>query len=205
MTHSGGSNKTGTQILICQMCKSTYKYLVLILVVITASFIISKYFQIYRVREDSMYPTFNNGDLILTLKTSRERLFTKGSVIVFQSPSEFKLLIKRIVLVPSDTIYRVKSATPLINGKNGCLNKIQNFYSSSEIKKMENIIDIYVDITRERIPYSYYYVLGDNANKSLDSRFFGLISKDQIVGKVVIVLSAGSIKIARSGKEIDHD
>ncbi|WP_212113144.1 signal peptidase I [Candidatus Shikimatogenerans silvanidophilus] len=80
----------------------------------------------------------------------------------------------------------------LINNKNWFLYKNillfeKNFLSFKELKKINYFIK-YKKKFFYLVKSNYYFFIGDNWNKSFDSRFFGLISEIYIVGKPIIVI-----------------
>ena len=71
--------------------------------------------------------------------------------------------------------------------------------TESKIYINGKVIDDYIENTNmfdfslkqlgyDKIPEDYYFVMGDNRNYSYDSRMFGLVHKDDIIGKSVIRL-----------------
>jgi signal peptidase I len=126
---------------------------------------------------ESMFPTFENGEYILTNKVEYKiHEPQRGDVVVFKSPRNKDIdYIKRIIAVPGDTI-------TLQNGKysvNGQLLSEQylppNLYTFAGSFLKENM-----EVT---VPPGYYFVSGDNRPHSLDSREFGFVPKEDIIGK----------------------
>jgi signal peptidase I len=134
-------------------------------------------FQPHKVDGNSMFPNFHNREYILTDKISYRRGNPqRGDVVVFHAPppntSDF---IKRIVGLPGETIM-VRGGFVYINGRQLPEVYLPNTFVTSE-----------KSFLREGVPYAiplnYYMAFGDNRNYSSDSREFGPISKDSIVGK----------------------
>lgn len=145
-----------------------------------------------QVSGPSMMPNFHDGELLLTNKITQ--LFggtpfgkglgldyKRGDVIVFLKPSPTgKDLIKRIVGMPGETVM-VLNGDVYVNG-----NKITEEYISPEVRTnpgtlaQEGIV-----IT---VPKDSYFVIGDNRNNSIDSRFeeYGPIKREWMKGKVVL-------------------
>ncbi len=75
-------------------------------------------FRPFQVSGDSMYPTFKNGEYILTnLIALRTNGLQRGDVIVFQAPpDQEKDFIKRVIGLPGDTV-KLKNGYVYINGK----------------------------------------------------------------------------------------
>lgn len=129
---------------------------------------------------ESMYPTFENGEYILTNKVEykiHEPL--RGDVIVFKSPSNKDIdYIKRIIGVPGDTVSLVDGKY-YVNGKlldESYLPPNLYTFAGSFLKENQEIT----------VPAGYYFVSGDNRPHSLDSREFGVIPKTDIIGKALL-------------------
>lgn len=118
-----------------------------------------------------MNPSMNDGDKVLVTKIDRN--FLIGDIIVFKM--EGQTYIKRIQAVHNQRIQFFKDGKYLtIDGK-----KIDNCckdynYSINKIFDHEIIV-----------PKNTFFVLGDNLTDSIDSREYGLITENQIIGKVI--------------------
>jgi signal peptidase I len=131
------------------------------------------------IKSDSMNPTFKAGDKIVINKISD---INKNDIVAIESPVERdNILILRIIASEHETV------------------EIRN----KEVFVDDKRIDIIADSTRDKntiypMKFCYrdnmpplqldrneYFVLGDNFDKSYDSRIFGKIQKDIIIGKVI--------------------
>jgi len=139
-------------------------------------------FRPFQVSGDSMYPTFKNGEYILTnliaLKTNGVQ---RGDVIVFIAPPDHeKDFIKRVIGLPGETI-ELKNGYVYINGKR----LDESAYLSSDVKTYGGAF------LKDGIPYTIppnnYIVFGDNRPFSSDSREWGLLSRNAIIGKSFFV------------------
>jgi len=129
--------------------------------------------QPHRVKGDSMFPNFIDGELLLTEKVTY-RLFKpkRGDVIVFKAPTLQKVdFIKRIIGLPHDNV-KIENGTIFINGI-----KIEEPYETQSTEGSINIL----------LSDNQYYVLGDNRQASSDSRAFGAIERKSIKGKSWLV------------------
>lgn len=125
----------------------------------------------------SMENTIMTGDRILALRTSYwfgepER----GDVVVFEYPDDptgETLYVKRIIGLPGDTV-EVRGGEVLVNGE---------ALTEPYIKEVTE-----GDFGPYTVPEDGYFMMGDNRNKSLDSRFWTnkFVTEDQILGKVVL-------------------
>ena len=132
----------------------------------------------HKVQGMSMFATFHDGDYILTSKLSfRFQPPRVGDVVVFKSPGNKDIeYIKRIIGLPGDRVM-VKSGEVILNGKT--LNENYNYTKTFTFDPgfMREGVEILV-------PNGYVVAMGDNRNGSSDSRIFGPVPMDEIVGKV---------------------
>lgn len=135
-------------------------------------------FQPFYVIGPSMEPNFYNKEYLIIEKVSYYTNAPKrGEVIVFQSASGPKnYLIKRVVGLPGERIVIKKGKVYVYNKsfKQGILLQEEKYLSAGT--STPGNIDI-------KLLDNEYYVLGDNRNMSLDSRTFGSIKQDNIIGK----------------------
>jgi signal peptidase I len=134
-------------------------------------------FQPHQVKGSSMLPNFHDGEYILTDKISyRLKEPQRGDVVVFRAPrNEEYDYIKRIVGLPSDTL-KIKNGKIFVN--NTPFN--ESYLSSDHITLPGKF---YKEGETFAIPKDQYFVLGDNRSHSSDSREWGLVPKENIVGK----------------------
>lgn len=134
------------------------------------------------VKGSSMYPSFENGEYLLTDKLSYN--FSKpqrGDVVVFKAPPSEPCAedqceyIKRIIGVPGDRVM-VQNDSVYLNGK--LLD--QSFLPSDYVTKPGEYSSEGVERV---IPEGQYLCFGDNRDHSRDGREFGPIKRELIVGK----------------------
>lgn len=153
-----------------------YKTLIFsIIMSISIIYIFSSNFSLYKVYGTSMENTIHSDDILLVSLTSYDNTIPSYNDIVnikYKDETQEKFIVKRIIGVPGDTI-------EIINNKvflNGIL--LDESYS-------KNLSDSYFNI-KITIPKDKYFVLGDNRDVSYDSRYFGLVDKSSIQGKVLL-------------------
>jgi signal peptidase I len=130
----------------------------------------------------SMEPTLGPGNR--TIINNFAYLFEApkpGDIIAFRTPNwagqqHYKFLEKRIVAVGGD-IVEIKNGQVYVNGE------LKHWSVLPVVVTKEN--DYVLNIKPVTVPPNSYYVLGDNIAHSYDSRFFGEIKRDLILGKVV--------------------
>ncbi len=154
---------------------------IFILCVLVLSFLIIKFIgQRTEVIGDSMNPTLYDGNNLIMDKISyRVHEPERFDVIVFppRNDPSGKNYIKRIIGLPGETVRILEDGTILINGE-----PIEGDTFGIEIIKSDNrglaSEDIYLN-------FGEYFVLGDNRNNSIDSRFstVGKVKKSEIIGK----------------------
>lgn len=153
---------------------------VLVTLFILQSFVISTFI----VENESMFPTYLDGDAVVVSKLSS---IERGDVVVvdaqpaFFTQRDIEFVIKRVIAVGGDRVVCCNSDGQLVlNGST-----LREPYVNNEAS------DIRFDIT---VPEDALWLMGDNRKKSLDSRDLlglpggGAISLKHIIGEVVWVL-----------------
>lgn len=121
------------------------------------------------IRGQSMVPSFQNGDIVLFWRLSKD--YVRDDVIFFRRDAWQHELIKRVAAVPGDTVDVDTEGRLTVNG-------------------------IILDGTFAKPGIGYplklrtneYFVLGDNRSEAMDSRDFGSLEKKEIDGKVILVV-----------------
>ncbi|MCC7004865.1 signal peptidase I [Candidatus Nomurabacteria bacterium] len=132
------------------------------------------------VKGASMDPTFASGQYLLVDEISyRFEEPKRGDIVVFKYPKDEKVdFIKRIIGLPGDEV--------LVKGQNV---SIKNASSTIEIKLNEPYVIYNNDSDTDTVlGRDQYFVMGDNRANSLDSRAWGPVSKDLIIGRVFLRL-----------------
>lgn len=136
--------------------------------------------QPHKIHGKSMFPNFDDGEFLLTDKISyRFNKPARGDVIVFKSPDGKDEYIKRIIGIPSETI-KVQDGKVYINGKE----IVESYLSEDQYTNAGRFAENGKEF---KIPEDSYFVMGDNRDHSLDSRAFGFIEREKIVGKAWFV------------------
>ena len=149
----------------------TTKYL---LTAASVIFVILYVVTIQQVVGPSMSSTLESQDIVL-LSRSHYRLFDmkRFDVIAFEY-ADTKYLIKRVIGLPGDKV-EYKNNTLYVNDE-----VIEEEFLDGHQTEDFSL----VSMGYETIPEGKYLVLGDNRENSLDSRSFGLIDEEDILGKV---------------------
>lgn len=124
------------------------------------------------VRGSSMFPTIKTGDLLLfSTSKSIKYQFARNEIVLLKTKNSTKsLLIKRIIGLPGDNV-QVKNGQIFIDGSKSIELPINDSYLSKEIEKSW------------KLTKNQYFVCGDFREYSTDSRNFGPILFEQIVGR----------------------
>ena len=140
-------------------------------IIIILTIILVRLFIVTPVRVDgpSMNDTLHDGDILLLDKYDNK--YERFEIVVFNYSGE--RLIKRVIGLPGEVV-SYKNNKLYING-----NEIEDNYGLGYTENFE-----LKDLNLTKIPDNEYLVIGDNRNDSLDSRYFGTISKDKILGSV---------------------
>lgn len=128
--------------------------------------------QNYRIENHSMEPNFYEGQFVLVNKLAyRLGTPTRGDVVVFHNPRNTNEdYIKRIIGIPGDTV-EVREQTVFVNGL-----ALPEDFPHNAMPPGEIIGPIIVGENQ-------LFVMGDNRPNSSDSRVFGPIEQDLVVGQ----------------------
>ncbi|MDC3413735.1 signal peptidase I [Aquibacillus sp. 3ASR75-11] len=141
-------------------------------------------FASYVVEGKSMEPTLHDGNLLMVNKFLYDiQDINRFDVIVFRA-NEKEDYVKRVIGLPGDQL-SYKNDQLFING-----NKVKEAYLEPFKKQVETPLT--KDFTLKdatgltEVPKGKLFVLGDNRRESLDSRYFGFVPIENVVGKVGI-------------------
>ena len=159
---------------------SFFLELIQVLAISLAIIIPVRYFLIqpFYVKGASMEPNFFDHEYLIINEISyRFQKPERGEILVFHYPNDPKnYFIKRIVGLPGETVEISNGQVKIYNDEypNGII-----------LDEHSYLDDVYTSqTTTETLGQDEYFVLGDNRASSLDSRYFGPIESDVIVGKV---------------------
>lgn len=167
----------------------------LLVALFLALFIRSFIVQAFKIPSGSMLPTLQIGDHILVSKLAYglrlpypfEKILAswsrprRGDIVVFVYPGDRgKDFIKRVVAVGGDTIV-VRHKQAYVNGK-----KVEDnhAYFAEDSREIPGPRDNFGPLT---VPPHHIFVMGDNRDRSHDSRFWGFVDLDDVKGKALLV------------------
>jgi signal peptidase I len=173
-------------------------------------------FEPFQIPTGSMIPTLNVGDFIVVSKYSYgvrlpvlgTRIIEvdepkRGDIMVFIPPHDPNYFIKRVIGLPGDHVRYVDKVI-YINGEAIPQDAPELLEEQGILHSMETIggvkHDIYTAASQQFnriydfmppegiiVPAGHYFMMGDNRDNSSDSRYWGPVSEDNIVGKAVAV------------------
>ena len=125
----------------------------------------------FRIPSQSMAPTLRPGDQTLVNKLSGKTPH-RGDLVAFHAPRTGEILLKRVVAVGGDTV-GLEDGVLVVDGR-----KVREPYADPDA-----IDSVYFGPVRVRP--GTVFVMGDNRANSDDSRDFGAVPTDRIIGRAV--------------------
>ena len=131
----------------------------------------------YKIPTENMTPTLLPGDRILVDRSAYANGGPKrGDIIVFKySVNPQRAFVKRLIGLPGETV-EIRDGRVLIDGK--ALDGEP--FAGIHYQNAGNFGSAGKPVT---VPEHYYYALGDNPAKSHDSRYWGFVSREALIGK----------------------
>ena len=159
---------------IRELLIDTFKLVIVVFIIL---FLMIYVVSVTQVVGSSMIPNLHDGDVLILSKANYRIFDVKRGDIISLDYEDTKYLIKRVIGLPGDDVDIIDNQL-YINGK---------VYEEDYLDEELNYDDFSLqDLGYATIPEDYYLVLGDNREDSIDSREIGLISKDEINGKIVL-------------------
>jgi len=161
-------------------------------------------YKAYKIPTGAMYPTINVGDhIIADMKYYAEHEPERGDMAIFPYPEDrSRSFIKRITAVGGDVI-EGRDKVIYLNGSP--LVEPYVHYDDEEIKAGgHDPRDNFGPLT---VPENKYFMMGDNRDKSYDSRYWGFVDSDDLLGKPLYVYFSWdgkrhTIRFERIGKSV---
>ncbi|MDO4754197.1 MAG: signal peptidase I [Bacillota bacterium] len=160
-----------------------------LLIVVVVVVVFNLFFVVSTVYNVSMYPTLQDRDIVLLAKFGEIK---QGDIVSFRSmltlskrdlasvnffqrlfnrEGDRKVLIKRVLACPGDTI-AIKEGKVYLNGVVLYEPYVKEIYEGK-------------DFEEQVVPENSYFLVGDNRPRSFDGRDFGFVKKEDIIGKVL--------------------
>lgn len=182
--------------------------------VVIAVFVVTFLLQAFTIPSESMEQTLLTGDYLLVDKfcyggikgwnrLMPYRSVKRGDVIVFHYPvNPAQDFVKRVVAVPGDRLRLINkrvyvNGVPLLEPYVQFVNPLRNYYrddfpqtdspdygvNAKWWKEMPKLVENHQLI----IPADHYFVLGDNRDDSQDSRYWGFVPRENIIGRPLLI------------------
>lgn len=183
-------------------------------VIVIAAFVMTFIVQAFVIPSESMENTLLIGDYLLVDKIDYANggfwspflPYTKidrGDIVVFHYPIHpAQHFVKRVIGVPGDRIHLFNkqvfvNGVPLIEGYTTYRSTQPNFYRDDfpDTRYIDGNVDSHWWIQMRKliedgnliVPEGYYFVMGDNRDESLDSRYWGFVPRDNIEGRPLLI------------------
>lgn len=145
----------------------------------------------------------------------------RGDIIVFRYPIDIKqTFVKRVIGVPGDRI-RLENKRVFLNGHpltepykynkteyiDSYRDNFPNFPNVSLYKPAQEMLVNNVQHGEVVVPAEHYFAMGDNRDSSLDSRYWGFVPRENIIGKPLIIYwsyDASTEALSNPAIGIDH-
>lgn len=164
---------------LTEKVKNNFFELFQFIAVTAAILIIIRFFiaEPHRVSGSSMFPNFHDGDYIITNKLAAHfDDFQRGEVIILENPRDAnQVFIKRLIGLPLDKI-KISDGIVYVNDQvldEPYLPLNVNTPSGNYLSEGEEII----------VPENQFFVIGDNRGGSSDSRDWGPLKKELVIGQ----------------------
>jgi signal peptidase I len=152
----------------------------------------------------------------------------RGDIVTFFSPRDGVRLIKRLVALPGDTV-QMRDKVLLVNGEAANYRPIGMVVEQASPGAAVEALRLYETSSSRThvvqwlhapdgtpgdsfgplvVPAGHYVMLGDNRDNSADSRYFGLVPRELLIGRAVAILVSADIqgnwapRFARFGEEL---
>lgn len=165
--------------------KSTFQFVWDIVKVAVMALVLAgvvRYFlvQPFFVEGASMEPNFETGEYLLVDEISYQfKLIERGEVVVFHYPLDTsKYYIKRVIGLPGETVEIKGGRVMIYNNESPAGFILDEGYLPKNLTTDDQI--------KRKLGKDEYFVLGDNRPKSSDSRHWGILPKNDIVGRAWI-------------------
>ncbi|HBX44003.1 MAG TPA: signal peptidase I [Deltaproteobacteria bacterium] len=152
--------------------------------------------QAFKIPSGSMENTLLVGDHIFVNKFlyGYHVPYTKGRILAFHTPERGDIIvfvfpedpskdfIKRVVAIPGDTV-EIRDKVVILNGeplREGYTRFADGKMTDGFVRSRDNMPPV-------KVPAGEYFVMGDNRDRSYDSRFWGFVDEDAVIGKAMFI------------------
>jgi signal peptidase I len=181
--------------------RTAQRLCVAVVTVLVCFFVSTTFLQAFVIRGASMEASLLVGDHILVNKLGHGREIRRGDLVSFRYPEDRRvILVKRVIGLPGDHI-RILDKQVIRNGRPiaepYALHRMpntepfrDNFPASPPANTTQRGLDMLAhNVVHDEVivPAGSLFVLGDNRDNSLDSRYWGFLPRVDVVGKPLLV------------------
>ncbi|HEY5765345.1 MAG TPA: signal peptidase I [Candidatus Deferrimicrobiaceae bacterium] len=152
--------------------------------------------QAFKIPSGSMETTLLVGDHIFVNKFlyGYHIPYTRGRVLQFSKPERRDIIvfvfpedpkkdfIKRVIALPGDTV-EIREKQLILNG----MPQHEPYTRFADGKTIDGFVRTRDNLPPMTVPRGKYFVMGDNRDRSYDSRFWGFVDEDAILGKALFI------------------
>ncbi|HLX71001.1 MAG TPA: signal peptidase I [Verrucomicrobiae bacterium] len=133
----------------------------------------------------------------------------RGDIVVFYSPKDGMRLVKRTIGLPGDVV-ELRDNRLLINGEQlnykpiaeellhdvAPMDRANSIYASEQLPGRSHLVAGIPAVPARRdfgpvhVPEGSYFMMGDNRDNSFDSRYFGVVKRERILGRATAVVAS---------------
>ncbi|HSH22671.1 MAG TPA: signal peptidase I [Acidimicrobiales bacterium] len=160
------------------LARNVVEWLAILVGALVVALVVTRFLvQAFFIPSLSMFPTLDKDDRVLVNKLSYDlHEVNRGDVIVFErladQGSDIKDLIKRVIAVGGDEI-EARDGRVFLNGT-----ALDEPYVAPGAET--------TNLDRQTVPAGHVFVMGDNRGDSRDSRFFGPLPEELIIGRAFV-------------------
>ncbi|ADU63447.1 MAG: signal peptidase I [Pseudodesulfovibrio sp.] len=141
----------------------------------------AQFYQNFKVPSVSMQPALRVGDRFLAARLRPDSPIGRGQVVVFIEPGGGRHFVKRVVGLPGETV-RVEGREVVVNGQ-----RLDEPYARHTGGSTPHL----ADGGPLRLGPDQYFLMGDNRDKSYDSRWLGPVPRERIMARALYVYYPG--------------
>lgn len=172
-----------------QQCNKWWVYTTLVVAGLMVSFTMevtvrSQWYKPYKVPTGSMLQTLQIGDRFIAEILDEDDTLSHGQIAVFIEPGSTNHFVKRIIGLPGERIF-IRNKEVFVNDIP--LDEPYVQHTKTDFQPQRDNFGPY------RLKNDEYFLMGDNREKSYDSRFFGPINRNKIVAKAAYIFFPGHI------------
>ena len=178
-------------------CNHWYVYVLYVLVSLSPYFLVDTTSGVdsYKMPTGSMLPNFEENEHVAVDKTYYQHHELKhGDVVVFRYPKNHQVLMLKRCIATAGEMIQIRDGLAYVNGERSLptllLRRVSSklrppdYRDSRIVPENAGNADQYGPLV---VPDRKVFLLGDCRDNSLDSRFFGFVDRDEIVGKVLYI------------------